>query len=1064
MSSREDTETKETVWWPDRPGEGPVPVGARVHFPSLDDRVLGFWDRHGVFQRTISEREGCSDYITYDGPPGTNGRPHIGHMMQSALKDLWPRYHTMKGCRVLRKAGWDTHGLPVELTAEVELGLKSKRDIIAYGVEKYIDYCRETVFRYKDAWTEAIRRIGRFLDTDNPYATLNTEYIQTDWWVLKQAWDKGLLYQDLKIMPHCARCGTSLSAHETAQGYADISDISLYVKFPVVGAEKTYFVAWTTTAWTLLSNVALAVNPVLLYVTVENADGVRYILAEACLDALAGMIGEYKVVDRRPGAEIEGAGYRPLWEFQEGVGGEAFRVIADDYVTAADGSGVVHLALYGEDDFRIIRQRGLPTVQNVDQDGKCVRETGVYAGRYFREEGLDADIVNDLDGRGLLLGREDIVHSYPHCYRCEEPLMYYAKSGWFLRTSSFKDKMIAANSRINWYPGHIKQGRFGNWLENNVDWSISRERYWGSPLPIWTCTDCRARVCVGSLAELAELRGEPLPADFDPHKPYIDRIELTCKECGGAMKRESEVLDSWFNAGIMPWGQWGYPAAPNSDEMLANQYPADFICEAIDQTRGWFYTLLAPATMLTGQSCFRNVICTEHISDSEGRKMSKSRGNVVDPVDLCERYGADAVRWNFYTINPWTARRFNEADLSDCLKRVIIPYWNAYSFFVTYARVDNWQPEKGTEPSDRLLDRWILSRLEWLRESIESALDGYDCASAAGAVAVFIDELTNWFIRRSRRRFWKSEDDQDKRAAYTTLHAVLCRTNRMLAPFMPFIAEVVYQNLERSFDPSAPDSVHLANWPASRSELRDTELERAMSRTREVVTLARSLRNEGGVRTRQPLPELILAGEGEELGPELEGILLDELNVKRLRRVSDPGELLSYRARADFKSLGPRLADRMKPVSEAIAVLDDAAVRRLLEEGEIQIEGETFNRDEIIVEQVPNDGFWVRSEGDLTVGLDHRVDGTLRAEWMAREFVHQVQNLRRTADLEVTQRIHIEFDGTEQIREAVARHKSYICSETLATKLTNSAAVSPGVELKIGDQAGRIDVEPSDKR
>ncbi len=668
MSQKLQKDKQSTILWHENPGNGPVQVSPKVNFPELDHHVLKLWEERKIRERSISEREGCPDYITYDGPPGTNGRPHIGHMMQSALKDLWPRYYTMKGYRVLRKAGWDTHGLPIELTAEKELGLKSKRDILTYGIDNYVNYCRKTVFRYKDAWTEAIKRIGRFLDTDNPYATLTNEYIQTDWWVLKQAWDKGLLYQGHKIMPFCARCGTTLSAHETAQSYVDVTDISLFAKFPVKGAENTYFIAWTTTAWTLLSNVALAVNPDLVYVTVK-AGSERLILANARLNALEKMIGEYEIIDRKPGRDLAGMHYQPLWDFQNNLEQDAHYVIADEYVTAEDGSGIVHLAFYGEDDFRIIKANNLPLVQNVDQEGRCKSETGHFSGRYFADENLDVDILKDLATRGLLLGKEKFTHSYPHCYRCDERLMYFATSSWFLRTSSFKDRLIAANEDINWYPGHIKHGRFGNWLENNVDWAISRSRYWGSPLPIWTCRSCGHQVCVGSLDELAELSGESLPDDFDLHKPFIDEFTLPCGECGGEMQREPEVLDSWFNAGIMPWGQWGYPAAPGSKEILDNQYPCDFICEAIDQTRGWFYTLLAVSTMLTDRSSYKNVICTSLISDESGRKMSKSRGNVVDSIDVCEKYGADAVRLNFYSVNPWVAKRFSENELVEGLKQ-----------------------------------------------------------------------------------------------------------------------------------------------------------------------------------------------------------------------------------------------------------------------------------------------------------------------------------------------------------------------------------------------------------
>jgi len=1052
-----------TTLWSERSGEGAEAIGSKVDFPALDQQIFKLWKKEDVFKRTISEREGCPEYIEYDGPPGTNGAPHIGHLMQSALKDLWPRYYTMKGYRVLRKAGWDTHGLPVELTAEKELGLHSKRDIIEYGVEKYIDYCRKTVFRYREVWTKAILRCGRFLDTDNPYMTLTNDYIQTDWWVLKNAWDKGLLYQGSRIMPHCPRCGTSLSSHETAQGYKDISDISLYVKFPVEGKDKTYFIAWTTTAWTLLSNVALAVNPELMYITIEVGEE-RYILAEERLEALKDQLGNYNILERKPGKELCDLHYRPLWDFLESIGKGTHRVLVDDYVTAEDGSGIVHLALYGEDDFRIIQKNNLPVVQNVNLEGLINDIVTPFAGRWFREEGLDVDILKNLAEHGLLLGKEKITHSYPHCYRCDTPLMYYSKSGWFLRTSAFKNQMLKANEDINWYPEHIKYGRFGKWLENNVDWAISRERYWGSPLPIWTCTECNEQVCVGSLKELSELREEPLPGNFDPHKPAIDKVELTCSKCGSVMKHEPEVLDPWFNAGIMPWGQWGYPAVSGSKVIFHNQYPGDFICEAIDQTRGWFYTMLAVSTLLTDRSSFRNVICTEHILDDYGHKMSKSRGNIVDPVEQCEKFGADAVRWNFFAVHPWTVRRYKEDDVREALKQILIPYWNAYSFFVTYARVDGWKPEQDTEPSERSLDRWILSRLEWMREEVEEALKVYDVARASGAIATYIDELTNWYIRRSRRRFWKTEDDTDKRDAYQTLYNVLVTFNRILAPFIPFVTEAVYQNLERGYKADSIDSVHLCSYPEANMDVRDIILEETMERTRKIVSLGRALRNEGSIRVRQPLLEVIVAGTNNEVSQEYIDLITDELNVKNLRFISDPKELYRHRAKANFKLLGPRFSGEMNRVAQAIAQLNDETLSQLINDGSIEVDGEIFKKEEVELSTEALVGYWVRDGGGLTVAVNHHVDDELHAEWLAREFVHHVQNLRRDADLNVTERIRISFLGDDQLNEAVEKYQKYICIETLATDLMCDSTISQEQVFKIGDQTGIIIISVNSKK
>lgn len=1048
---------KKQIHWQEHSGNGPLPVSPKVSFPEIDHDVLKLWEDRDVFQRTIIEREGCPDYVAYDGPPGTNGVPHIGHIMQSALKDLWPRYFTMKGYRILRKAGWDTHGLPVELTAEKELGLHSKHDIEKYGIEKYIDYCRKTVFRYKDVWTKTILRCGRFLDVKDYYATLNTDYIQTDWWVLKQAWDKGLLYQGKRVMPHCTRCGTSLSSHETAQGYADVNDISLYVKFAVKDQPGTYIVAWTTTAWTLLSNVALAVNSDLKYVTIK-VGGDYLILAEERLEAMRPFLGDYTIEKHQSGRDLEGLAYTSLWSFLDGVGEKAHHVVADDYVTAEDGSGIVHLALYGEDDYRIIKEKDIPLVQSVDINGIIIDEVGPFAGRWFKEDGLDIDILKNLLENGQLLGKQKITHSYPHCYRCDTPLMYFAKSAWFIATSKIKDRMLAANEDINWYPSHIKNGRFGKWLENVVDWNISRERYWGSPLPIWTCQDCGEQLCVGSLKELSAMLPEPLSDDFDPHKPAIDNIELTCSKCASRMVHEPEVLDPWFNAGIMPWGQWGYPAVEGSKEIYRSQYPCDFICEAIDQTRGWFYTLLATSTLLTDRSSFKNVICTEHVLDLDGHKMSKSRGNIVEPIGVCDAFGADAVRWNFYAVNPWTVRRFKNEDVIEALKQILIPYWNAYSFFVTYALVDGWKPEPDSELSKHELDRWILSRLEGLREEVESALESYDVTRAANAIGTHIDDLTNWYIRRSRRRFWKSEDDSDKRDAYNTLYFELKNLNRIMAPFLPFVTESVYQNLERGFEKGSPDSIHLCFWPEGNEKLRSKPLEEAMELTRRISSMGRALRNEGGIRVRQPLQEIVVAGVSEEFVNQYGELITDELNVKSFRVEPDRKALFSYRARGDFKTLGPRFGKNVKSVIQSIENLSDEDLDGLVKDGKITIGTETIMVGEVILTQESFDGYRVRSEGDLTVAINMVISENLRSEWLAREFVHHVQNLRRENDLEVTQRIQIDYSCDEMIKAAIKNNQTYICTETLANDLVFDDKLNEGEPVKIGDQKGKFKI------
>ncbi len=1089
------------------------PVGQKLDLVKFEKETLDFWKTHRIFERSIAEREGQPDYVFYDGPPGTNGPPHIGHMMQSALKDLWPRYKTMQGFRVLRKAGWDTHGLPVELTAERELGLKSKREIESYGVQKYIDYCRSTVFRYKKTWEDAIWRIGRFLDLENAYATYETYYIQSDWWTLKQAWKLELegeereaairrgqspryLYRDYRILPYCARCGTSLSSFEVAQGYEEITELALFLKFKVRWAEDTYFTAWTTTAWTLLSNIALAVGPDVEYAKIQVTQagpgtkvGEKLIVAKVRLELLRPLLGEFEIVETVLGKDIENLAYEPLWDFLEQPGETAHRVFADSYVTTEEGTGLVHLAAYGEDDFRIIREKGLPMVQNVDADGQVTRNAGKYAGRYFKDETLEGDILDDLESRGLLLGREDYTHTYPFCYRCEAPLLYFARPSWFIRTSAMRETMLKANSLIGWRPDHIRDGRFGKWLEGAIDWNVTRERYWGSPLPIWRCTEpgCDHEVCAGTLKELDELvraSGQPgLPPDFDPHKPAIDEIVLRCPK-GHSMRRENFVLDSWFNAGLMPWGQFGFPSEADAGKLLESQYPCDFICEAIDQTRGWFYTLLACSCLVaTAQikhwreqgdmerariwedprnwSSYKNCICTELVLDPEGLKMSKSRGNVVDPMYLFETHGADPVRWAFYASNPWNTKRFSEEEIAEDIRSVFLPLWNAYSFFVTYARIDGWKPKKsGGKRATGLMDRWIISEYQRLVGEVIAALDDYDVATAAGAVTNFLDLLTNWYIRRCRRRFWKSENDKDKEAAYETLYAVLTGLVHLLAPFLPFLTERMYQNLVRGFDKKAADSVHLCSYPVADAGLRDAELEHRMARVMKACTLARALRQERNLKVRQPLAALRWVVPNEEtaegtLAPFLR-ILGDELNVKEVTFHTDDTDLVTLSATANFRALGPRVGKKMNEVAAGIAGLPEETIGRVEKGESIRVtvsDGEAveITPHDIQVRRIERPGVALKSDGFMTVALDTRLTDELVAEGLAREFVHLVQNERKAANLELTDRIYLTVwvpGASKALADAIEGHGDYIQRETLATRLTIGADPFEGTKLK----------------
>jgi isoleucyl-tRNA synthetase len=1080
------------------------PVPQKLDLVKGEKEVLDFWEKKKIFERSIREREDASDYVFYDGPPGTNGKPHIGHMMQSALKDLWPRYKTMQGFRVLRKAGWDTHGLPVELTAERELGLKSKREIETYGVQKYIDYCRSTVFRYKTTWEDAIRRIGRFLDLEHAYATYETYYIQSDWWTLKQAWNLELsgeeretamkrgqspryLYRDYRILPYCARCGTSLSSFEVAQGYEEITELSVFLKFKVKRAENTFFTAWTTTAWTLLSNIALAVGPDVEYATIRVTKagsgtkiGEKLIVAKVRLELLRPLLGEFEIIETKTGRELEGLEYEPLFDFLAQPGETAHRAFADDYVTTEDGTGVVHLAAYGEDDFRIIRQKHLPMVQNVNADGLVNPECGKFAGKYFKDPQLEESILSDLAERGLLLGREDYTHTYPFCYRCDAPLVYYARPSWFIRTSALRPMMLKANSLIGWQPEHIRDGRFGNWLEGAIDWNVTRERYWGSPLPIWSCTEsgCNHQVCVGTLQELDELvkkSGQAgLPEGFDPHKPGIDEIVLRCPN-GHAMKRENFVLDSWFNAGLMPWGQFGYPAAPQSNKIFESQYPCDFICEAIDQTRGWFYTLLACSSLVAATqakecrkrgdekraqfwedprnwSSYRNCICTELVQDPEGFKMSKSRGNVIDPMQLFEEHGADPVRWVFYASNPWTTKRFSEAEIGEHVRTVFLPLWNAYSFFVTYARIDGWHPTNGKQAAAQgLMDRWILSEYQKLVGKVIAALDSYDVATAAESITHFLDLLTNWYIRRSRRRFWKSENDADKATAYETLYAVMKGLTHLLAPFLPFLTERIYRNLVLGLDETAPESVHLCSYPMADNSLRDANLEERMEQVMKAASLARAIRQEHNLKVRQPLVALhwvVPGGKADEeaLAPFLH-ILGDELNVKGVTFHTDDAGLVTLSATANFRALGPRVGKKMNEVAAAIAALPEEIIARIESGVSHDLGLAIIGPEDIQVRRSEQPGMALKSDGFMTVALDTRLTDDLTSEGFARELVHLVQNERRAAGLEMTDRIHLSFcTDSALLSAAIESHRDYICRETLAKQLFVVAELPEGTK------------------
>ena len=1040
-------------------------VPNKIDFPQMEEKILESWEKNNIFQRSIEQREGCENWVFYDGPPGTNGLPHVGHIMQSALKDLFGRYKTMKGFRVLRKAGWDTHGLPVELTAERELKLKSKRDIEKYGIDKYIEYCRSTVFLYKKEWEEAIRRSGRFIDLENAYATLTKEYIQSDWWTIKQIYDpspemrrklglddeESLLYKSHRISPYCPRCGTTLSNFETAQGYKDTTDFALFPKFRDADDPNLFYVAWTTTAWTLLSNVALAVGPDIEYLTLKLETGEKLIVAEARIESIKNKLGEYDVIEHHKGIDLKGRRYIPLWDFLEQSGTPAHTIIADNYVTVEDGTGIVHLAAYGEDDFRLIREYDLPFIQNVDEHGEC--HAGQFSGRDFKDESLDIDILKDLAHKGLLFHKEKHEHSYPFCFRCDKALMYFPRASWFIKTSKIKDKLLEANETINWYPAHIKNGRFGNWLENNIDWNFTRERYWGSPLPIWTCDKCESHIVTASLEELNihyhRSHGENLPDDFDPHKPQIDDIVLTCEKCGNEMHRENFVLDSWFNAGLMPWGQFGYPAVEGSVELFNSQWQGDFICEAIDQTRGWFYTMLATAVLTHGVTSFKNVICTELILDAEGHKMSKSRGNVVHPMDMFKKFGADPFRWVFFNSHPWMVKSFSEDTIVESLRKLSIPLWNSYSFFVTYANIDDWKiPVELKLKSKNNLDRWILSEFQALLKNVEISLDGYNVAAAGTEIEKFIDLLTNWYIRRSRRRFWKSENDKDKNDAYETLFYILLEFSRLLAPFVPFLAEEIYLNLSKG---ELKDSVHLEDFPVIRSELRDIELEQKMNIIRETVTLGRSLRNDNKLKIRQPLSELKIISNNRKSVQELLPMVSEELNVKSISFIESEAGIVKKTVKPNFKTLGPKFGAQMKDAVKLISSLNEEQIDSFLAEGKITILDTEISSEDLVIEDEVSTGLAFRRGDSVAVLLDTRLTEELIDEGFAREFVNKVQNLRKEKDFNITDRIEAVYVCDDQVGKALNIFSDFISREILANKLERVSETN-GVKLKINDK------------
>jgi isoleucyl-tRNA synthetase len=1046
------------------------PVDPKQSFPELEERTLARWREEDVFGRSLAQREGAPVWSFYEGPPTANGRPGSHHVFARVFKDVYPRYKTMCGYRVPRKAGWDCHGLPVELEVEKQLGISSKQEIEEFGIAEFNRRCRESVFEYVEDWNKLTERTGVWIDLDDPYVTLEDDYIESVWWSLKKLWDEGRLYEGHKVVPYCPRCGTALSSHEVAQGYQDVEDPSIYVKFPVVGkdGEPTgkKLLVWTTTPWTLPGNVAVAVAPDVPYVTVD-LEGEELVLAEPLVEKVLGegFVGR----DRVEGRDLVGMPYAgPVFELSDGgpdsPGARPYQIVAGDFVTTDDGTGLVHMApAFGEDDYRVAAENGIfdptdaGTLYNpVGLDGRFTSQVSGFEGKFVKDPEVTAALIADLDRRGLLFRQQTYEHAYPHCWRCGTPLLYYAKSSWYIATSQVRDQMLANNEGIGWHPEHVKHGRFGKWLENNVDWALSRDRYWGTPLPIWECTadGCDGRFCAGSVAELGERARGEVPDDL--HRPYIDEVVLDCDKCEGEMRRVLSVIDTWYDSGAMPFAQFHYPF--EGKEEFEERFPADYICEAQDQTRGWFYTLLAESTLLFDTSSYRNCVCLGLILDPEGQKMSKSRGNVVDPWDALDTHGADAFRWYYLTSQqPWAGYRFSVDTVGESVRQFLLTLWNTYSFWVLYANAEGFGPDDfpaAPEPSSDL-DRWALSRLQATMATVRERMDAYDCTTAGRAVAELVEELSNWYVRLSRRRFW--DGDQ---AAFATLRHCLLETAAMLAPFTPFLADEIHRNL--SGDSAAP-SVHLRDFPEADPSLVDRDLEQGMEAVRLTVELGRAARAQAKAKVRQPLRRaVIVANEAERAAIEARSDLVTaELNVKELDFVSDTSELVSYSAKPNYRALGPRFGKKMPQVAAAVEALDAAHVASVLADGGeigISIEGtdHTLGPDDVTLALQPLEGYEVEAEAGHAVALQLELDDELRREGLAREVVHAVQIARKDAGLEITDRIELALSGDPDLLAAAEAHQDYLAGEVLALSVTfdgesnGATARIDGRELSIG--------------
>ena len=991
-------------------------VDTSLQFVEREKQIVDFWNANGVFEESIRMNEGGEEFSFYDGPPTANGKPHIGHILTRVMKDIVPRYKTMKGYHVLRKAGWDTHGLPVELEVEKKLGFEHKTQIEGYGIEPFIQKCKESVWQYSSEWKKMSDRVGYWCDMENPYVTYHDDYIESEWWAIKKIHEKGLLYKGHKIVPYCPRCGTALSSHEVAQGYKDVKQQTAFVKFKVVGKENTYILAWTTTPWTLPSNVALCMNPDFDYVEVKMREsGETYILAEGLRVSVLGEDG-YEVLSLKKGSAYEYVEYEPLFPFGKEkfkFREKAYYVTNDGYVTLSDGTGVVHIApAFGEDDYKVGKRYGLPVVQLIDEEGKFPVGCGAFTG--VGAQAADPAVINDLKARGLLLKTLEFTHNYPFCWRCDTPLIYYARSSWFIKVTAIKDRLIETNRSVNWMPETIKEGRMGNFLENVIDWGLSRDRYWGTPLPVWVCPDCGEIEVIGSRKELAAKCG--CLETIELHRPYLDELTCKCTKCGGTMKRAPEVIDCWFDSGSMPFAQYHYPF--ENQDLFEQTFPADFISEAVDQTRGWFYTLLVISTLLFDKAPFRNCIVLGHVNDKNGVKMSKHKGNVVDPWTVLDKQGADAVRWYFYTSSaPWLPSRFAPETVSEAQRKYMGTVWNTYAFFCLYADIDGYNPAdyKLENCKLSLMDKWILSKLNTLVKSVDEQLAAYEITESARALQDFSDILSNWYVRRGRDRYWGSEMTDDKAAAYTTLWYVLTTLAKLTAPYTPFIAEEMYQNLVPNFFKDAPKSVHLCKFPVCAEAMVDAELEKGMDVVLDVVNLGRAARNAGNVKNRQPLSEMFVVTAGKQmLSAGLVEIVLDELNIKAYKTAEDASEFISYKLKPQLKTLGPKYGKKLGLISKFLATYDGKAVVDAVQGGGSFVLPDdaevVLTEEDLQIFTESKAGYISASDKGLTVALNTALTDELIAEGTERELVSKVQSLRKEANFEITDRIIIYYN------------------------------------------------------